>query len=123
GPLVHTGAQGIPPHRKLLSESRLSNDPRVMRRTSIMAKPSHVLALILAGAVLTPALAPAQPATQPPTPAQPGQLDSPLDPRGLRERILRGIIAEEKTLLGGEERTTLRPPSPLTNPVPPPLFP
>src|SRR5215470_18398459 len=93
-----------------------------MRRTSIMAKPSHALALMLAGIVLTPTMAPAQPATQPSAPTKPGQPGTPLDPRALEESILRGIIAKEKTLLGGED-TLIRAPDSVANPVPQVVFP
>src|SRR5262249_16202971 len=93
-----------------------------MRRTSIMVKLSHALALMLAGVVLTPALAPAQPATQPSAPTQPGQPGTPLDPRALEESILRRIIVGEKTLIPGEN-TFIRSPDSVANPVPEVLFP
>jgi len=92
------------------------------RRASIMAKPSYTVALMLAGAVLTPALAPAQPATQPSAPTQPGQPGTPLDPRALEESILRRIIAGEKQFIAGES-TLIRAPDSVANPVPQVVFP
>src|SRR5262249_43088047 len=101
------------------------------RRASIMAKPSYTVALMLAGAVLTPALAPAQPATQPSAPTQPpttrphprpGKPGPPHDPRAIEESILRRINAGEKQFIPGET-TLIRPPDSVANPVPQVVFP
>jgi len=59
-----------------------------------MAKPSYVLALILAGALLTPALAPAQPVTHPTQPGSPP-----------RSRVIDVSALEEDTLVRSPDST------------------